>query len=121
MSKVDFHRQGKVAAVAGAAQSIGAACAGRPARDGAAAAPSDIDDARGAQRARALAAGTLAAELARAAVPTGDEAQDGLPDPRLDTNQPIAARRRAASGGGVQPGLQAGRAAAAPPASEKAR
>lgn len=55
MSKVDFHLHGKVAVVTGAAQGIGAACARRLTRDGAAVALWDVDDARGAELAATLA------------------------------------------------------------------
>jgi NAD(P)-dependent dehydrogenase (short-subunit alcohol dehydrogenase family) len=47
MNDVDFHLQGQVAVVTGAAHGIGAACAQRLARDGAALALWDVDDGAG--------------------------------------------------------------------------
>jgi len=57
MSNVDFKLQGRAAIITGAAQGIGAACAQRLARDGAAVALWDVDDARGQALAQSLAAG----------------------------------------------------------------
>jgi len=54
MSKVNFHFEGMVALVTGAAQGIGAACARRLAQDGAALALWDVDDERGQALAQSL-------------------------------------------------------------------
>jgi len=54
MNVVNFHLEGQVAVVTGAAQGIGAACAERLSQDGAAVALWDLDDARGEALARSL-------------------------------------------------------------------
>jgi NAD(P)-dependent dehydrogenase (short-subunit alcohol dehydrogenase family) len=56
MSTVHFHLEDRVAIVTGAAQGIGAACAERLSRDGAAVALWDVDDARGRALADSLVA-----------------------------------------------------------------
>ena len=61
---VDFKLQGRVAVITGAAQGIGAACAERLCRDGAAVALWDVDDTRGvALTGRLLASGAHAIYL----------------------------------------------------------
>jgi NAD(P)-dependent dehydrogenase (short-subunit alcohol dehydrogenase family) len=57
MSNVDFKLHGRAAIITGAAQGIGAACAQRLARDGAAVALWDVDDARGQALAQTLTDG----------------------------------------------------------------
>ena len=56
MNRVDFHLEGRVAVITGAAQGIGEACARRLAGDGAAVALWDVDDRRGQALAAALQA-----------------------------------------------------------------
>ena len=56
MNTVNFHLEGQVAVVTGAAQGIGAACAERLTQDGAAVALWDVDDARGEALAQRLVA-----------------------------------------------------------------
>ncbi|MEP7056470.1 MAG: SDR family NAD(P)-dependent oxidoreductase [Caldimonas sp.] len=57
MTAVQFHLEDRVAVITGAAQGIGAACAERLTRDGAAVALWDVDDAAGAALAERLVAG----------------------------------------------------------------
>ena len=56
MNRVNFHLEGQVTVVTGAAQGIGAACAERLTQDGAAVALWDVDDARGEALAQSLTA-----------------------------------------------------------------
>ncbi len=56
MNAVQFHLEGQVAVVTGAAQGIGAACAERLAKDGAAVALWDVDQERGQALAQAIKA-----------------------------------------------------------------
>ena len=53
-NRVNFHLEGQVIVITGAAQGIGAACAERLAQDGAAVVLWDVDDARGAALAQRL-------------------------------------------------------------------
>jgi len=75
---VEFHFEGQVAIVTGAAQGIGAACAERLAGSGAAVALWDIDAARGRARAEALTARGLRAAFFACDVARADAVNQAL-------------------------------------------
>ncbi|MCB2020804.1 MAG: SDR family oxidoreductase [Burkholderiaceae bacterium] len=78
MSTTRFDFNGKVAIVTGAAQGIGAACAERLARDGAAVALWDVDDDRGKALAASLAAQGRRASYVHCNVARKNEVDDAL-------------------------------------------
>ena len=78
MGRVDFHLEGRVAVVTGAAQGIGAACAERLASDGATVALWDVDEARGAALAASLRQRGHCAEFMRCDVSNADDVHGAL-------------------------------------------